>query len=42
MCEGFMCDMHWYLHEGAYYPYSDVLQFAPWYMRGDACAHYGC
>ena len=36
MCEGVMCDAHWYLHVGAYYPYSGILQFTPWYMRGDA------
>ena len=30
MCKGFMCDVQWYLHLEAYYPYSGVLQFAPW------------
>jgi hypothetical protein len=44
LCVGgyFMCDVQWYLHVGAYYPYTIVLQFAPWYMCRDASAHYGC
>jgi len=28
---GVMCDVQWYLHVVAYYPYSSVLQFAPCY-----------
>jgi hypothetical protein len=35
MCEGFICDVQWYLHVGAYYPYSGILQFVLWYMCGD-------